>query len=233
MKVNIKRFDGRDFYFQTYEVPIEGNPTVLEVLGRIKEEIDPSLSFRAMCRSSVCGTCGLKVNGVPALACSTRVSGEELTLEPLEGFRPLRDLVTDQEGLERLMREFSLWVVPRGKGVSTEARPTISNQKGWDCILCGICDSVCPPLLEGSAFAGPMAITRLHRIINDPRDAIGKERLNEEISERLKGCVHCSYCTLRCPKSCMPERWVTLLEGQLRSMGYIQKSGQEFDFLGF
>ena len=216
MKVNIKRFDGERWEFRTYSVEVSDNPTVLELLIKIKEEIDPTLTFRAMCRSSICGTCGVKVNGEHRLACNTRVSEEEITIEPADGLMPLRDLVTDHGALISRIRSLPSWVKDGG-GASR------SFTKAWDCILCGICDSLCPPLIEGTKFAGPMAITRFFRSEGDIKEWV----------DLLKGCVHCSNCTLFCPKSCMPERWVTALEGKLEKMGYIQKSGGEFDFLGF
>ena len=233
MKVKIKRLGKEGPYFQTYDLEVDGTPTVLEILSKIKEDQDPTLAFRAMCRSSICGTCGVKMNGRAVLACKERVKEEEIVLEPLEGFPVLRDLVTDHEGIPRRLKTFRIWLDPREGEVTVLPQDLRATERSSDCILCGICDSVCPPLLEGSTFAGPMAITRFYRISSDKRDALGDKRIEACGSSAFMGCVHCSNCTLLCPKSCMPERWVTVTEGKLAGMGYIQRSGQDFDFLSF
>jgi len=233
MKVKVRRLGEEGPYFHTYDLEVEGRPTLLEILTRIKEELDPTLAFRSMCRSSVCGTCAVKLNGRAVLACRERVGDEEITLEPLDGFPVLRDLVTDHEGILLKLRSFRLWLEPLEENRKVTPEELKAFERPSDCILCGICDSVCPPVLEGSPFAGPMAVTRFYRISSDRRDSLGDSRIERVGTSAFMGCVHCSNCTLLCPRSCMPEKWVTVAEGKLTAMGYIQKSGEDFDFLSF
>ena len=78
-------------YYQEYEVEVVKGMTILEALQFIKDNLDPTLSFRAFCRSAICGSCSVKINGNPKLACKTQVFGElevygtdTLTIEPLD-----------------------------------------------------------------------------------------------------------------------------------------------------
>ena len=232
MRVKLRLFRDGDYVLKEFDLEVEDSPTVLEILQKVKE-LDPTISFRAMCRSSVCGTCAVKVNGEHRLACNTRVSGEEVLIEPVDGYAPIRDLVVSQEEIFESMRRSKIWLSPKEENIPLSPSQLAKTSKAWDCILCGICNSVCPPLLEGRDFGGPSLITKLYSVEEDPRDSLGEERLKEVLQLNLQNCVHCSNCNLFCPKGCMPERWITLLEGKLVQKGYIQKKTEDFGFLGF
>src|SRR6266704_698857 len=60
--------------FQTYEVPLRKDWVILDALNHVKDKLDGSLSYRWSCRMGVCGSCGMKVNGVPKLTCATFLS---------------------------------------------------------------------------------------------------------------------------------------------------------------
>ncbi len=233
MKVKLRRYREGKFETHEYELEFEGKPTVLEVLNRIKEELDPSLSFRAMCRASICGTCAVKVNGEHRLACNTRVEGDEVLIEPADGYQPIKDLVVSHESLYEGLRSAKVWFAPREENLKLMPEELRKTSRAWDCILCGICNSVCPPLLEGQDFGGPSLFTKVYTVLEDPRDMRGEERLVELMPLNVQSCVHCSNCNLFCPKGCMPERWITIIEGKLVQKGYIQKKSEDFGFLGF
>ncbi len=233
MKVKLRRFREDAFETREYSVDSAEGLTVLELLYRIREEHDPTLSFRAMCRSSVCGTCAVKVNGEHRLACSTRVKGEELLIEPVDGAPPIKDLVVSHEHIPDRLRGAGAWVVPSEEEISLTPADVNRLFRPRDCILCGICENVCPPLLEGKSFGGPLLLTKLYAIMTDPRDSKGEDRLGEIVKLNVQTCVHCGNCNLYCPRGCMPERWITLTENRLLQKGYIQKKEEDFGFLGF
>ena len=233
MKVRVRRFKGKGFVTDEYDLSVEGELTVLELLSKIKEEIDPSLSFRAMCRASICGTCAVKVNGEHRLACNTRVKDEEVLIEPVDGNEPIKDLVVSHEELYSKLSSARIGIVPRENNLSLTPSELTKTSRSWDCILCGICNSVCPPLLEGKDFGGPALFTKLYKTLEDPRDALRGERLKEIVNLNVQSCVHCSNCSLFCPKGCMPERWITVIEGKMSSAGLIEKKSEDFGFLGF
>lgn len=233
MRVKLRKYSEGKFNIQEYELDITGKPTVLEILMRIKEELDPSLAFRAMCRASICGTCAVKVNGQHKLACNTRVEGEEILIEPVDGFKPIRDLVVSHEEIYERLKPARVWFVPKDGNMKLLPEVQRRTAKAWDCILCGICNNVCPPLLEKVDFGGPLLFTRVYKTLDDPRDSLGENRLENLAAFNVQKCVHCSNCNLFCPKGCMPEKWINVIEGKLVQKGYIQKKKEDFDFLGF
>ena len=59
----------------TYEVDMDTcGPMVLDALIKIKNEIDPTLTFRRSCREGVCGSCAMNVDGTNTLACIKDIS---------------------------------------------------------------------------------------------------------------------------------------------------------------
>lgn len=171
----------RDKTYQTYEVKAKVN-TLLELLELIKEQ-DPTLSFRQMCRSGICGTCGVMLNSKPVLACKAKLSGlgRELTIDPLPGFPHIKDLIVDSK------RAYAQLKFPPKEGQSLS--------KAHECIRCGICDSVCP-LLNVSPFAGPMLFVRLSAICKESKP---------DSSMHVELCTHCMACSRLCPNDVMPE----------------------------
>lgn len=224
MKVSIRRFKEGRFETHHFEVEREGSPTILELLTEIKEKHDPTLSFRAMCRASICGTCGVRVNGKSVLACTARATEEEILIEPLEGFEPIKDLVVAQDGIFRSLRDARVW-----REGGDKPAPPFGSLPAQECILCGICNSVCPPILEGRPFGGPLLFTKFYALMGE--EAQKGNGLEKVMDQNIKECVHCSNCNLHCPKGCLPEKWITLLENSMARMGYIQKEAQDFGFL--
>ncbi len=99
LKIHVRRgVEGRQYY-QTYEVEVENlNITVLDLLLRVREDVDGTLSMRYACRMGVCGACAMVINGVPRLACTTKVSdlgSHEIFIGPLPNRTVIKDLVTD------------------------------------------------------------------------------------------------------------------------------------------
>ena len=233
MKVRLRRFKEGRFLTDELEIDVPEGYTVLDLLFKIREEVDPTLSFRSMCRASICGTCSVKVNGEPKLACNTKVEGEEITIEPVDNARPIKDLVVDQDPLFLRIRKGSLRVEPCGEEVRVFPKDLSKTERASDCILCGICDSVCPSLVEDRSFGGPSFFTKAYRILEDPRNCGSEEGLKSLVPFNVQSCTHCNNCNLYCPKGCMPERWISLIEGMLLRKGYIQRKAEDFGFLGF
>ena len=72
-KINVYRWDptdGKNPRVDTFEIDIDNcGPKVLDILIKIKNEIDPSLTFRRSCAHGVCGSCAMNVDGVNTLSC--------------------------------------------------------------------------------------------------------------------------------------------------------------------
>src|SRR5208283_3578714 len=133
-------------YFQELAVDIEENRTVLDALLLAWEQ-DPTLSFRRSCRSAICGSCAIVINGQPALACQTLIgkaaaNGGILTLGPLSHFRQLKDLVVDLEPLFDSLKAAVPWLLLSDQysgRMDPDAVGKIENPA--TCILCGICQA--------------------------------------------------------------------------------------------
>lgn len=57
-------------YMQEYSLDLnKTGPMMLDALIRIKNETDPTLTFRRSCREGICGSCAMNIDGVNTLAC--------------------------------------------------------------------------------------------------------------------------------------------------------------------
>jgi succinate dehydrogenase / fumarate reductase iron-sulfur subunit/fumarate reductase iron-sulfur subunit len=232
VKVKIRRYPQGA---EEFEIDPSQDMTLLELLFTIKESEDPSLTFRSMCRAGICGTCAVKLNGKPALACSTWISGkeEELLIEPLDYFPVIRDLVVDHEGMHSKLRSFKTWLYPQQENMILQEGTNLKTSKSWECILCGICDSVCPVLTSTELFGGPSALTRVYKHLHDPRN-VNRQATNIGIYNlRPDLCTHCMNCSYACPKRLMPEGLIREEENLLVELGLLQRQTGGFDFLSF
>ncbi len=179
--LKIYRFDpGRDraSYFQEFEIALSPEKTVLDSLFLAWEQ-DPSLSFRRSCRSSICGSCAVAINGRPALACQTLIgkameNAGAIVVEPLPHFRVLKDLVVDLEPFFESMKAALPWLIPRAD-YDGKMSPEVSRklEDPATCILCGVCNAV----FSEKGEIRPAALVKAMRMAMDPRDALGFSRI--------------------------------------------------------
>ena len=210
----IRRFDPESrslaSYEQEYLLETEPSDTVLDGLIRIRESIDESLTLRCSCRGSICGSCGMRINGQATLACKTKVislvsEGGTIQVEPMKNMPVIKDLVTDMEGFWKKIREVQPWLKPTGptpKGEYIASSESMNHLTGvMGCIMCGACVSDCTVLEVDQHFVGPAALAKAYRFVADPRDGHTKNRLlslNE--SGGMWDCTRCMECVEVCPK---------------------------------
>jgi succinate dehydrogenase / fumarate reductase, iron-sulfur subunit len=232
VRLRIQRFDpstdgGPEF--RNYIVPTTDTTSVLDALLYTKSYLDHSLAVRFSCRMSSCGSCGMKVNGRPVLACETQLSAlgwDYLTIQPMDNFPIIRDLVVDLEGFFAHHRD----VMPHleRKDVREQEQPTgeyLMKPQDLDalsqftyCIKCGLCTSSCPTVGSDSRFLGPQALTQAYRYAADVRDEAGSERL--ELVDIPHGVWHCHFsrsCSEVCPKGVDPSLGIQLLKRHVLS----------------
>jgi len=217
-KLRIQRFDPEGKvegqYFQEFTLDIANSATVLDVLIKIREEIDGSLALRCACRASICGSCSMRVNGRACLVCKTRVSdiascGETVTVEPMGNMKVIKDLVTDMSGFWEKMHSIQPFLQPQGD--EPEAEYQVANESMvhlvgvMNCIMCGACVSDCTVLEVDDDFIGPAALAKAYRFIKDPRDGRTDRRL-EFLNEPggVWDCTRCMQCVEVCPKDVDP-----------------------------
>ncbi len=197
--------------FQGYEVPFRDDWVVLDALNHVKEEIDPTLSYRWSCHMAVCGSCGMMINGEPKLACKTFVRDYSgvIRVEPLRHFPVERDLVTVIDDFVAKLAAVKPWLMPKEAPASGEYRQTPAQLKRYKqftlCINCMLCYAACPEYGLIPGYLGPAAITLAHRWNRDSRDG-GREARQEEIAAK-EGAWECSFvgaCSEVCPEHVDP-----------------------------
>lgn len=165
-------------YFDKFTVSVSDHQTVLDALLLAWQQ-DPGLSFRRSCRSAICGSCAMLINGQPTLACQTllrNVAASEglVILEPLPHFRQLKDLVVDLEPLFESLKAVVPWLVLRGD-YNGRMEPEVSRnlENPASCIICGICHGD----LGAEVDIKPVGVVKAMRLAQDPRDALGEHRI--------------------------------------------------------
>ena len=196
MKVTISRFNPEtdsEPHHETYEVTVRKGARILNVLDAVRDEIDPSLSYRHCCRGGQCGSCAVRVNGEPALACMQEAKDGDL-IEPLN-LPLIRDLVTDIAPAIAQMAWLNTGSCRECSYVTAEAIEEINPLR--ECIECFSCLSSCPAV-GASTYAGPTAIRQQQRLNLDPRDKA--DRVEEAVAKGLFSCTTCHKCVEVCPK---------------------------------
>lgn len=238
----ITRFDGVKSYEQDFQFAHQPGKTILWGLIKIKEEIDPTLTFTAACRSAVCGACSVRVNGQAMLACETHLDevlerfGDTLKIEPLGNFQVIRDLVVDWEPKAERLAASKTWLIPKEEfSAATGCRQSPADFKKIDvqagCILCGSCASECNKLsANGNDFLEPFTYAKVWKFVADSRDEADVERVQAMMDKGLWKCLHCVECTTKCPKGLAPGQDIARLRQVSMKMGFTDNPGARHAF---
>ncbi len=216
VELEILRYDPEqdtEPYFQTYTVPYHEDWVVLDAINYVKDELDRTLSYRWSCHMAVCGSCGMVVNGEPALACHAflRDYPKRIRIKPLQNFPIERDLVIVMDDfMEKLSSVKPYLVTKEDKDVSDgeylQAPAQHARYKQFTaCINCLLCYSACPQYAIADNFVGPAALALAHRYNLDSRDR--GRRAREDVVASNAGIWECSFvgaCSEVCPKSVDP-----------------------------
>lgn len=210
--------------YDTFVKAFPRGTTVLEALLNLQETQDDSIAFRYSCRSAVCGSCGMVVNGAPVLACRTQLSaliGEQVLVEPLPNMEIIKDLVVDMRPFWEAYHHIEPWLhADREHEPTAERLQSPDDVKKLDpyinCILCACCYGACPVLHMQEQYVGPAAIAKLFRFMQDSRDQRGPqflERLNS--AQGLWACHTIFRCVDACPKDIRPTDTIEALRRRL------------------
>ncbi len=217
-KFRIYRYDpdeGGNPQLDTYHVDVEDcGPMVLDAIIKIKNEIDPTLTFRRSCREGICGSCAMNIDGTNTLACLKGL--EEIKgpvkIYPLPHMPVVKDLVPDMTQFYTQHRSIEPWlktetVEPRKEWLqSYEDRGRLDGL--YECILCACCSTSCPSYWwNGERYLGPAILLQAYRWLIDSRDEATGERLDDlEDPFRLYRCHTIMNCTKACPKDLNPAK---------------------------
>ena len=109
MKIFIKRFNNESLQNNEQNEYQVKNTNLLQALIEIKKETDSTLTFRCGCKSGVCGSCAVKVNGTEKLACKTNINDNDL-IEPMNNTNIIKDLVVDVSHETLLIKKLNLTI---------------------------------------------------------------------------------------------------------------------------
>jgi succinate dehydrogenase / fumarate reductase iron-sulfur subunit len=199
-------------HFATYRISVIPGLTILSVLLRIRDEIDGTLGFRSSCRSAVCGSCAMLINGKLDLACRTQVSAfstDTIVLEPLPNLEVIRDLVVNLTPFWEMIEKIQPYLIRKSPAPEKEILQSEAERLRIDqyvnCILCACCYGACPVLAREPGYLGPAAAAKLERFVLDSRDERPLEALS--IVDDEKGVWACDTvfrCIDACPKDVRP-----------------------------
>jgi succinate dehydrogenase / fumarate reductase iron-sulfur subunit len=198
---------------------------VLDVLLKIKNEIDPTVTFRRSCREGICGSCAMNIDGTNWLACTRFIAdvgaGAPARIYPLANMRIIKDLVPDQTHVFAQYALVEPWLQSKTPPPERERLQTPEERSRLDgyyeCILCFCCTSGCPShWWNADRFLGPAALLQAWRWLTDSRDEGKAERLDLlEDPFRLYRCHSILNCTRTCPKGLEPGKAIAEIKKML------------------
>ena len=215
----IYRYDpesGQNPRYDTYTVDLDKcGPMVLDALIKIKNEIDPTLTFRRSCREGICGSCSMNMDGRNGLACTTAIEDikGEVRITPLPHMDVVKDLVPDLTHQYAQLASIEPWLKTKSPAPSGKERTQSPDDRAkldglYECILCFCCTTSCPSYWwNGDRFLGPAILLQAYRWLADSRDEMTGERLDQlEDPFRLYRCHTILNCSSVCPKGLNPAK---------------------------
>ena len=212
----------------THEVSIASHYMVLDALIKIKNEIDPTLTFRKSCREGICGSCAMNVNGVNTLACLKPVSEIKgpIIVYPLPHMKIIKDLIPNLRNFYTQYESIQPWI--KAKSYASNNRERLQSSQNqeklnglYECVLCACCSASCPSYWwNQDKYLGPATLLQAYRWIIDSRDEYASERLDQLAdSFKLYRCHTIMNCVKTCPKNLNPAK--TIIE--IKKLLFIRK----------
>src|SRR5918998_4227621 len=97
---------GEAAYWEDFTVELDGKRSVLDGILQARDEQDGTIGIRCSCRAAICGSCGVRINGRPALACHTHLDKAErrakdgiIEVEPMGNMPIIKDLIVDMDAV--------------------------------------------------------------------------------------------------------------------------------------
>jgi succinate dehydrogenase/fumarate reductase iron-sulfur protein len=198
---------------------------VLDALTKIKNEQDPTLTFRRSCREGICGSCAMNINGVNKLACLTYIdeSASATKVYPLPHMYVIKDLVPDMGQFFEQYRSIEPWLQPKvpkqpGQAEFLQSQEDRAKLDGmYECILCACCSTACPSYWWNTdKYLGPAVLLQAYRWIEDSRDGSTQKRLEDlDDAFKLYRCHTIMTCTKVCPKHLNPGKAIAQIRKRL------------------
>lgn len=248
--LKIRRFDpasGEAAYWDEHTVDLGEKASVLDAILKVRDEVDGSVGIRCSCQQAICGSCGIRANGKPGLACNTHLDDAAarrhpngdgngggptvIEVEPMGNMPVIRDLIVDMDAVHwKKIQRVTPYLINKQPIPDREYIVPHENMvditQTMACIQCGACVSDCLSMEIDPLFIGPAALSKAYRFAGDPRDAEHFERL-KDLSEDPHGiydCTHCFNCIDACPKDVAPMSQIMRLRRKAGSDHHIVDS---------
>jgi succinate dehydrogenase / fumarate reductase, iron-sulfur subunit len=218
-------------HYQTFQVEADPMDRLLDCLNRIRWEQDSTLAYRWSCGHGICGSDGMRINGICGLPCQKLVKDfkDEVLVEPLPVFKVIKDLIVDLDPFFKKYQSIKPYLITKTPPPEKERTQPQAEHPLFEaairCILCACCTASCPvnQNKETEAYVGPAALVRAFRYLFDSRDEATDERI--ALLDRKEGALGCQTlwkCTEVCPK----EIPVTKQIGQIKRRVYEAKKSK-------
>jgi len=214
--------DGANPHVDTYYVDRDNcGPMVLDALIWIKNNIDPTLTFRRSCREGVCGSCAMNIDGTNTLACTKAIDDAKAPLKiyPLPHQPVVKDLVPDLKNFYAQYASIEPWLHTVTPAPEKEWKQSHEERNKLDGMYRV---HPCAPAVRPRArvtgrnsdrYLGPAALLQANRWIQDSRDEATGDRLdNLEDPFRLYRCHTIMNCSKACPKGLNPAKQIAQLK---------------------
>ncbi|HEX4189306.1 MAG TPA: succinate dehydrogenase/fumarate reductase iron-sulfur subunit [Solirubrobacteraceae bacterium] len=219
--LRLRRYDpesGDAPYWDEHTIELEPHRSVLEAILQARDRFDGSIGIRCSCRQAICGSCGVRVNGDPALACHTHLDAARrgaadgvIEIEPMGNMPVLKDLIVDMDAVHwKKIKRVTPWLIAKQPVPEREylvpRESMVDVTQTMACIQCGACVSDCLAMEVDPLFVGPAALAKAYRFVGDPRDDQHFARLNDLAQDPhgMFDCTHCFKCVDACPKDVNP-----------------------------
>ncbi|KAL3268255.1 hypothetical protein HHI36_007379 [Cryptolaemus montrouzieri] len=214
---------------QEFEIDLNDcAPMVLDALIKIKNEIDPTLTFRRSCREGICGSCAMSIEGVNTLACICKINtdtSKTSKIYPLPHMYVVKDLVPDLTHFYEQYRSIKPWLQRKDESIGKfqylqDVKDREKLDGLYECILCACCSTSCPSYWwNGNKYLGPAVLMQAYRWIIDSRDEATKERLDSlRDAYSVFKCHTIMNCSRTCPKGLNPGRAVAEIKKHLAGL---------------
>jgi len=217
--------EGGNPRIDSYEIDLDQcGPMVLDAVIKIKNDIDPTLTFRRSCREGICGSCAMNIDGTNTLACTKPISEirGDVKINPLPHLPVVKDIVPDLSHFYAQYATIRPWI--RTQSTTPPDRERLQSKEDrekldglYECILCACCSTSCPSYWwNGDRYLGPAILLQSYRWLVDSRDEATGERLDElEDPFRLYRCHTIMNCTRTCPKGLNPAKAIAEIKKML------------------
>jgi succinate dehydrogenase / fumarate reductase iron-sulfur subunit len=217
--------DGENPRVDSYVVDLDScGPMVLDAIIKIKNEIDPTLTFRRSCREGICGSCAMNIDGTNTLACTRPISDfkGDVKINPLPHLPVVKDIVPDMSHFYAQYATIRPWIRTQSTTPPDSERLQSKTDREkldglYECILCACCSTSCPSYWwNGDRYLGPAVLLQAYRWLADSRDEATGERLDDlEDPFRLYRCHTIMNCTKTCPKGLNPAKSIAEIKKML------------------